>query len=64
MKQKFYLIKNTKEKQISADKMATLISRYSIAGTTYNQHGQVIYLSSLNGKRIHSLLISSECEWS
>lgn len=55
---KISIVTDTKEKQITADKMAELIKRYGIAGSTYNQYGQVIYLFSRNHKRIHSLLIS------
>ncbi len=56
---KTLIVKGTKEKSISAEKMAELIKRYGIAGFTYNDHGQVIYLFSKNHKRIHSLLITS-----
>lgn len=53
-----YLIKNNMKKEINATLILDIIRRYSIAGFTYNQHGQVIYLCSKNNKRIHSILLS------
>lgn len=51
-----FIVKGNKLKPISAQLALDLMRDYTIAGTTYNS-GQVIYLRSRNGKRIHSILI-------
>lgn len=57
---KAYLVKNNAIKPLSSDLALELMQRYVIVGTTYNQHGQVIYIHSKNHKRIHSILIRLE----
>ena len=65
MTRKIYIVSMTGErtKAISAAKLADLLITYGVAGHTYNDHGQVIYLHSRKRGRIHSVLVSSEYGW-
>lgn len=57
---KAYLVKGTAQKVITADKAIDLIRDYSIVGFTYNKYGQVIYLASKKGQRVHSILLMNQ----
>lgn len=53
---KIYLVKGTRLKEISASVMLELMLRYTVAGAAFNK-GQLIYLHSRRGSRIHSLIV-------
>ncbi len=45
------------ERCIDATTATDLMVRYGVIGHTFNAHGQVIYLASRKGNRLHSLVI-------
>lgn len=53
---KAFIIKGSRQKEISAELAIHLMKRYSVAGVAYNK-GQIIYLLSGKGQRIHSIVI-------